>query len=82
MSTKEKMIERLLSVPKDYTYFELRGLALKLGCSISQKRNGSRCMLISPNGARLSFHKPHNYSYFKEYAVKDIIEFFQKEALI
>ena len=82
MSTKEKMIERLLSVPKDYTYFELRGLSSKLGCFISQKGSGSRCMLISPNGARLAFHKPHNYSYFKEYAVKDIILFLQKEGLI
>ena len=82
MSTKEKMIERLLSIPADYTYFEFRGLASKLGCTISQKGSGSRCVLISPNGSRLAFHKPHNYRYFKEYVVKDMISFFRKEGLI
>ena len=82
MSTKEKMIERLLSVPKDYTYFELRGLTSKLGCTISQKGSGSRWMIISPSGARHAFHKPHNYSYFKEYAVKDMISYFRREGLI
>ena len=38
--------------------------------------------MISPNGARYVFHKPHNYSYFKEYAIKDMISFFRKEGLI
>lgn len=76
------MIERLLSVPTDYTYFELQGLISKLGCSISQRGSGSRCMLIAPSGARFAFHKPHNYSYFKEYAVKDLISFLQREGLI
>ena len=82
MSTKEKRMERLLSVPRDYTYFELKGLASALGCTISQKGSGSRCMLISPCGGKLAFHKPHDYSYFKEYAIKDIIMFLQREDLI
>ena len=82
MGTKEKMIDRLLSIPKDYTYFELKGLASKCKCTLSQKGNGSRCMLIAPSGAKYVFHKPHNYSYFKEYAVKDIISFLRKEGLI
>ena len=82
MSTKEKMIERLLSVPTDYTFFELKGLTSKLGCLISQKKNGSKCAIITPGGAKLVFHKPHNYSYFKEYALKEIISFLRKEGLI
>lgn len=82
MSTKAKMIERLLSSPADYTYFELKGLSMQLGCFISQKGRGSRCILIAPSGAKFAFHRPHNYSYFKEYAVKDMIAFFQREGLI
>ncbi len=82
MSTKKKLIERLLSVPSDYTYFELRSIASQLGCSISQKGSGSRCLLIAPSGARYAFHKPHNYCYFKEYAIKDLIAFFRGEGLI
>jgi len=82
LSTKDKMIRRLMSVPKDYTFFELKGLASQLGCFISQKGNGSRCRLISPSGAIYAFHKPHSYSYFKEYAVRDLIAFLRKEGLI
>lgn len=82
MSKKEKMIERLLSVPTDYTFFELKRLSSKLGCVLSQNGSGSRCMLISPQGSRFLFHKPHSYGYFKEYAVKDLISFLRKEGLI
>ncbi len=82
MSTKDKMIARLLSKPSDYTFIELQGLSSKLGCQISQHGSGSRCILISPAGARYAFHKPHSYSYFKGYVIKDLILFFQREGLI
>ncbi len=82
MSVKEKMIKRLLSMPSDYTFNELCSLASKLECTISQDGNGSRCLLISSTGKRLCFHKPHGYSYFKKYIIKDFIVFFQREGLI
>ena len=61
------MIERLLTVPTDYTFFELKGLTSKLGCRISQKKDELKCVIIAVSGAKLVFHKPYNYSYFKEY---------------
>ena len=82
MSVKDKMVNRLLSMPSDYTFIELCGLASKLGCSISQDGNGSRCSIVCNSGAKLCFHKPHGYGYFKKYAIKDFINFFQSEGLI
>ncbi len=82
MSAKDKMIARLLTMPSDYTFVELRGLCSKLGCVISQKGRGSRCKIISPAGNVYDFHKPHSYSYFKEYVIKDLISFFRGEGLI
>lgn len=81
MSVKEKMIARLVSLPTDYTFIELRGLSSQLGCVVSQSGNGSRCMIISPSGSKLCFHKPHSYSYFKHYQLKDFITFFRGEGL-
>ena len=82
MSVKEKMVARLLSIPADYTFFELKSLSIQLGCSISQKRNGSRCVIVTPSGAKRVIHKPHSYCYFKEYAIKDIVSFFREEGLL
>lgn len=82
MSVKDKMVNRLLSMPNDYTFLELKGLSSKLGCVIQQDRNGSRCALITQSGSKYIFHKPHSYSYFRSYVIKDLISFLRKEGLI
>ncbi len=76
------MVARLLSKPSDYTFLELKGLTSKLGCTIIQDRNGSRCEIIAPSGSKFIVHKPHSYKYFKSYVIIALISFLRKEGLI
>ena len=84
MSTKEKQIDRLKSLPNDYTFKEAKTLAEKLGYSTQNKgsTSGSRVMFIKniyndkgelQNVLKIMLHKPHPGDIMKLYAVKDFL---------
>ena len=76
MSVKDKLVERLLSVPKDFTFDDLKKLLGKFGYSINNKgkTSGSRITFIKPNGDMISLHKPHPGNELKAYQIKYIID--------
>ncbi len=85
MGTKEKLIERILSCPKDFTYDEAKRLFGILGYEESNKgaTSGSRVEFIGPDEeAPFILHKPHPGSILKSYVVKGIIEHITKNNLI
>lgn len=85
MGTKEKLIERILSQPKDFTYDEARRLFGIFGYKESNKGNtsGSRVEFVNPEGdAPFALHKPHPGSILKPYVVKAIVEHLRKNNLI
>ena len=84
MGQKEKLIARLLSQPKDFTFSNMETL---LGY-FEYKRNdkgrtsGSRVMFINDKYASIMLHKPHQRKELLDYQVKQVIEVLKQEGLI
>lgn len=84
MGKKEKLIQRLKSKPKDFTFDEAETLLGYLSYSRSNKgkTSGSRVSFISDNHASILLHKPHPGNELKGYQVQQLIEILQQEELI
>ena len=76
MGTKEKLVDRLKSQPKDFTFEEAERLLTLFGYTKSNKgkTSGSRVMFIDEQKRKILLHKPHPGNILKTYALKDIIE--------
>lgn len=78
MGTKEKLIKRLVSQPKDFTFEELIKLFGQFGFDIESKgkTSGSR-MVFTNEEMNLSYgvHKPHPTNDIKSYVLKQVLEF-------
>jgi len=77
MSKKDKLLNRFLSMPKDFTYDELRGLLSGFGYkeSISGKTSGSRVAFINAETKHIvRLHKPHPGPHLKKYQIEELIE--------
>lgn len=83
MGKLEKMIERLKSNPKDFTFEEMQTLLLALGFELSNKgkTSGSRVKFFK-DGVFIILHKPHPRKELLSYQVKQIIEALSEEGLI
>lgn len=78
MSTLQKRIVRIRSLPKDYTYTEARSLLISLGFVEFNKgkTSGSRIRFYrKSDGKLIDLHKPHPGDVMKVYAVKDLYDF-------
>ena len=77
MSRKEKLLLRLQTKPKDFTYDEARTLLLQLGFEECNKgrTSGSR-VAFKRNGTseKILLHKPHPGKILKEYQIESLIE--------
>lgn len=84
MSRKEKLIKRLLSHPKDFSWDELLSLLGVLGFEeiAPGKTGGSRRRFIYKNRVVLTLHKPHPQNVLKRYQVDQVIELLQGENLL
>ncbi len=76
MSQKEKLIKRVRSKPKDFTYQELKKLMSEFGMEefTKGKTSGSRIKFINDDHD-FTLHKPHNGNTLKPYQIKELIEF-------
>lgn len=84
MGQKEKLIERLKSKPKDFTFDDAESL---LRCFSYRRFNkgktsGSRVMFISEDHPPILLHKPHPRKELLEYQVKQLIEVLEQEGLL
>lgn len=85
MSRKDKIIKRLLSKPKDFSYDELMALLKIFGYMEIKKgkTSGSRRAYISEKtGHIIRFHKPHPGNELRIYQVELLIEILKKEDLL
>ena len=85
MTKIDKLIERLLSVPKDMEYSELVKILNHFGYwEITKgKTSGSRVMFIHDDAKMpIRLHKPHPKPIIKEYVIKQIIEELKNEKFI
>lgn len=75
MSKAEKLLQRLLSLPKDFTWEELTKLLGLFGFVEWEKgkTGGSRRKFADEKNNLIILHKPHPGNIVKEYALKQVI---------
>jgi hypothetical protein len=75
LNRREKLIERLVSRPTDFTFNELATLLKRFGYSLSSKgkTGGSRVVFSNGEGDYIRLHRPHAGSSLKKYQINDII---------
>ena len=83
MSKKDKLIDRLLKKPKDFTFEEMESLLLYFGYKLKQGRTGSGVKFIREGSNEvINFHKPHPSGILKQYVLDQVIEKLTKDGLI
>ena len=83
MGKKEKLIARLKTIPKDFTFDEMRTALESMGLRMSNKgkTSGSRVEFLKGNIV-VKLHKPHPRKELAEYQIKQILEILEKENLL
>jgi len=82
MTKADKLILRLKSTPKDFSWDELVSVLKKLGF-YEQQGNGSRIKFYHPERNRvIHLHKPHPAKILERYMSNEIIDLLGKEKLI
>ena len=83
MSKKDKLIERLLKKPKDFTFDEMETLLSYLGYQLKQGGTGSGVKFIKEGSNEvINFHKPHPSGILKRYVLDQVIEKLRKDGLV
>ena len=84
MSQKDKLIEKLKSLPKDFTFDEAETLLkyLEYIRSNKGKTSGSRVMFFRDGYPPILLHKPHPQKELKPYQVRQLLEMLEQEGLI
>ena len=84
MGQKEKLIRKLKSKPKDFTFDETETLLRYLDFVRFDKgkTSGSRVIFVSEEHGSIMLHKPHPQKEMKAYQVKQLLETLEQEGLI
>jgi hypothetical protein len=74
MGIKDKLRERFLKIPSDFTFDEMQRLLEGYGYVKSNKGKTSGSRLIFKNGDKrpIMLHKPHPGNIVKDYAMKQV----------
>lgn len=83
MSKKDKLIEKLLKKPKDFTFAEMESLLSYFGYQLKQGGTGSG-VKFKKDGSNevINFHKPHPNGILKKYVLDQVIEKLRKDGLL
>ena len=83
MGQKEKLIKKLLSKPKNFTFSEAESLLAYFDYVRSNKgkTSGSRVSFMKGN-IPIIFHKPHGGEPMKAYVLKAVLETLERMRLI
>ena len=83
MSKKDKLIERLLKKPKDFTYDEMESLLSYFDYELKQGGTGSGVKFIKKGSNEvINFHKPHPNGILKRYVLEQVIEKLRKDGML
>jgi hypothetical protein len=84
MSKREKLVQRFLTRPNDFTWQEL--VTMLKGFGYEQvsggKSGGSRVKFLHLTLPPISLHKPHPTPVLKRYQLEQIAEIIKEEGLI
>lgn len=83
MSKKDKLIDRLMKKPKDFTFDEMVSLLLYFGYELKQGGTGSSVKFVKEESNEvINFHKPHPNGILKRYVLDQVIEKLRKDGLL
>jgi hypothetical protein len=84
MSSREKLIRRFLSLPKDFNFNELEKLLSGYGYVMENKgkTSGSRVVFKNNENRPIMIHKPHPENTVKLYALKQVLNELKEVGLI
>ena len=83
MGKKEKLIERLLKKPKDFTFEEMVTLLSYLGYELKRGGTGPGVKFVKDGSNEvINFHKPHPNGILKSYIINQIIDKLRKDGLV
>ena len=85
MGQKEKLIKKLKSLPKNFTFEEAETLLgyFSYYRSNKGKTSGSRVMFSSAeHDSKILLHKPHPRKELLQYQIKQLIEQLEQEGLL
>ena len=84
MSQKDKLIEKLKTLPKDFTFDDAATLLkyLEYLQSNKGKTSGSRVLFYREGFPPILLHKPHPQKELKPYQVRQLLEMLEQEGLI
>jgi predicted RNA binding protein YcfA (HicA-like mRNA interferase family) len=84
MGRRDKLIARLKSRPKDFTWEELARLLEGLGYqeAATGKTGGSRRRFVHATAPVIALHKPHPGNIIKMYVIEDVLRVLTEEGLI
>lgn len=81
MSRQEKLLAKLRSKPKGFTWGELCSLMNACGFEL-RTGDGSRRKFINPETKRLmSIHEPHPRNYLLDYQVNAVLNFLEENGV-
>jgi hypothetical protein len=82
MSRHEKLLHRLLSKPKDFTWSELVSLMTAFGFEVERSSGSGRKFIYPETEATLFLHEPHPSKVLKPYQIRDAIHLLKMEGFI
>lgn len=76
MGTTDKLRDRFLTLPKDFTFDEMEKLLSGYGYVKANKgkTSGSRVIFKNGNKRPIMLHKPHPGNIIKSYALKQVLD--------
>jgi len=85
MSKEEKLIQRLLTIPSDFKFGELKTLLGRLGFAVTHrgKTSGSRvAFLHTESKVIVRIHKPHPNDELPKAALKEVVAILEENKMI
>ena len=85
MSTRDKLIKRFRTMPRDFAFDEMIRLFAAFGFEVDNKggTSGSRLALVNrERGLSYNMHRPHPDNAIKMYVMRQILEFMVENGFI
>jgi len=85
MSKRDKLLDRLLNIPSDFRYDEVRSLLEKYGYREDNRgrTSGSRVAFVNSRSKHIiRLHKPHPGNLLKKYQIEQLTEDLRSKGVI